>query len=120
MRRNVISGLLAFAVVVGLPSVTLAAPKAGCPAEASGWHEESVEAIADIIFDGLLEPGPSLEDLESELQALDRDDDGLCLLTRWGDKLNLKSHWSRVGLASDLGEAVTLFLVVDNNANARK
>ncbi|HSM67569.1 MAG TPA: hypothetical protein VK860_14795 [Ilumatobacteraceae bacterium] len=120
MRRSVISGLLAVAVVVGLPSVTLAAPKAGCPAGASGWHEGSVEAIAEIIFAGLLVPGPSPEVLEGELQALDRDDDGLCLLTRWGDKLNPKSHWYRVGLASDLREPVTLFLVVDNNANARK
>jgi hypothetical protein len=109
MRKRFLAGLLVSAVV-GLPAVTEAAPKKGCPADSSGWQELEVKDAADNIHEGLIDPLMDLDTLMAQLEGLDRNgDDSLCLVTRWEDS-NPKSRWF----------GTTLFIVVDNNANAGK
>lgn len=122
MRRSVVVSVLVCAVATGVPAVTAHASKPGCPAEASGARELTVEATADEIFEGLLEkPYVDVTELVAELRVNDRNDDGrLCLLTRWGAHLNPNSNWYRIGVESDLEAPVTFFIAFDNNASAKK
>jgi hypothetical protein len=108
-------------LLVAMAAPVAAAPKSGCPATASGWAETSVGAATDRIWPGLLDPsafpgGPS--DLEAVIAAEDRNDDGdVCLLVMWGEALNPRSHWYRVGIEI-LGSPTEQFFVHDNTANA--
>lgn len=108
-------------MATGLPAIAAAAPKTGCPAEASGARELTVGDVAEAVYAGLLvDPYGSADALAVALSSYDRNgDDHLCLMTRWGADLNPKSHWYRLGVDS-LGEPTTLFIVFDNNSNARK
>lgn len=88
-----------------------AAPKTGCGAEASGWSEQSVEAVAATIWEGLLDQSPwpdGLPQFTEEIRGLDVNEEGnLCLKINWGEQANENSHWF----------GVEFFIVVDNNGN---
>jgi hypothetical protein len=120
MYKKVVASMLVLGGLIGLPSVTEAAPKAGCPAAISGWRELTVHETVEIVYAGLLDKeNVDKDDLAARLAGADRKGDGLCLLTLWGDDVNENSHWYRVGMQV-LGEGTKLFLVIDNNANPRR
>jgi hypothetical protein len=106
-------------LAAAVPGAASAAPKLGCPAAASGWYGGSIGGIASTVWQGLLDQSPwtGFGDFEAEIAALDSNGDGdLCVVARWGDHLNPKSHWYQVGMDA-IGEPASYFLVTDNRAN---
>lgn len=121
MRKLVVAGVLTAAAVTGLPAVAGAEPKTGCPPEITGSLQRTVMEAAQTVYDGLLvNPYADVSELAAILDGVDRNEDGnICLLPRWGEDRNPKSHWYKVGMEL-IGEPTTLFLAYDNNSNARK
>ena len=101
----------ALVVAVAWTATASAAPKTGCGAEASGWSEQSVEAAAATIWEGILDPTPfpgGLAEFTEVVRGVDANGEGnICLRINWGDQPNENGHWF----------GVELFIAVDNNAN---
>ena len=120
MRGSFLGGAVALLLVASAAPVA-AAPSSGCPAAVSGWSEQSVADATARIWPGLLDPGAfpgGIEELEAAIAADDRNGDGdVCLLVMWGEALNPRSHWYRVGM-DVLGSPTEQFFVHDNTANA--
>lgn len=122
MRRTLVSLLLA-AAVLGVPASALAAPKAGCAAEASGWYLTTPWEAATDFFPHLLPGGPwaTVEAFAADIDAFvdANGDDVICAKPYWGWDLNEHSHWYRVGFELGLDEPVHGLTMLDNNANAQ-
>ncbi len=102
-----------FALTISLtmPGVATAAPKDGCPSGQSDWQRGTVDEIAAIVWDGLVDQSPrpgGVGDFADYIDAaVNRNGDVyLCLTTRWGDRPAEQAHWY----------GVPLFIMVDNNA----
>ena len=114
--RRVSAALLA-AGLMSVPAAGLVlGANPGCAAPQSGWSEKSVAEAAARIYPGLLDntPWPTLADFVAQIATEDTNNDGaVCLLVMWGDDLNPKSHWYKVGIEL-LGSPVEQFFVRDN------
>jgi hypothetical protein len=111
---------LTVALVLALATPALAAPKSGCPNEASGWQAMSPSDAAEMFFPHLWPgPFPTVAALEADIRAnYDQDgDDSVCIKLQWGEALNPNSHWYRIGIEGPLAEPVWVMLVTGNNAN---
>lgn len=119
--RWMFTSTLVAAALIAVPATALAAPQAGCAAAASGWHLVTVQQAADDFFEHLT-PGQfaNADDFADAIDALsDRNgDDDICIKLMWGEELNAKSHWYRLGFELGLDEPVHLMMAVDNTAMA--
>jgi len=120
---RLLTSALAMVALLGVPTAVLAAPKDGCPAEASGWYATSPLDAATDFFPHLLPGGPwaTPEAFAADIDALVdfNGDDIICAKPYWGWDLNPNSHWYRVGFDLGLGEPVHGLTMLDNHANAQ-
>ena len=119
---RLLTSALAILALLGVPTAALAAPKDGCPADASGWYATSPLDAATDFFPHLL-PG-QFADVAEFAAVIDagvdfNGDDIICAKPYWGWDLNPNSHWYRVGFESGLGEPVHGLTMLDNHANAQ-
>jgi len=109
--RLVVAAVTTLLATASISASAMAAPKAGCGSEASGWSEQSVEAAAATIWEGLLDPSPwpgGLPEFTEEVRGVDADGEGnICLKIIWGERPNENAHWF----------GVELFMALDNNGN---
>jgi hypothetical protein len=79
----------------------------------------AVRDAAARIYPHLLGTPPGgLAEFELIVGGDDRDGNGrVCLKEQWGDELNPRSHWYRLGMAI-LGEPTHAFIVHDDTASA--
>jgi hypothetical protein len=115
-RRLAVAGVIAGLVAIPAAGTALGASD-GCAAAASGWSRQTVAATAARIWPGLVDPSPwpgGLPEFELQIATEDENGDGsVCLLVMWGDDLNPKSHWYKVGIEL-FGSPVEQFFVRDN------
>ena len=116
MRLTV--AVAAVMAVMSVPVVASATPQKACP---TNWEHVTVEGAAEIIWPHLLDPGAlgSEENLAAAIAAVADQNDGdgwVCLKTFWGETLNPKSHWYKVGVELT-GSPTISFLTEPDNPN---
>ncbi len=104
--------------VMSLTAVASAAPEKACP---TNWEHITVEDAAAEIHENLLDPSPfpSVDDLAAAIAGIADQNDGdgwVCMKTFWGDHLNPKSHWYKVGMELT-GSATISYLTEPDNPN---
>ena len=119
--RLLVSTAMAGSLSLAGVAAVAAAPHHGCSADASGWSEYGVEEAAEVIWDSVVNKDPfpgGVPDLAAALAGLDNNGDGdLCLMRLWGDALNPRSHWYKLGIEL-YGMPVIANYLRDNTANA--
>src|SRR4051794_36701980 len=103
--RRLVAGTIVLATLAVGSATASAAPKQGCPADASAFVLRTVSEAVDLIYPTLIGYPGTIEDFTLEIAGVDHDSNGmLCVKTQTPD--NPMAHWF----------GVTLNIVVDDNA----
>jgi hypothetical protein len=115
-RRRWPAAVAAGAILAAVLATPVAA-RSGCPA--GSWDRMSVAGAAALIYPHLLVPPPGgLDAFAAMVGGEDRDGNTLvCVKETWGEDLNPRSHWARLGMEL-LGEPTHAFIVHDDTASA--